>query len=270
MSSSRKSLTFDRNPLVLTEDPRKPVVIVDDLHVVYRVFPTGKRATRAQARSKLFRFGKNNIREVHAVKGVSFVVYEGETIGLIGSNGSGKSTLMAAIAGMTVAEQGRVFASSRPTLLGVISTILPRISGERNIILGGMALGARKKEMAEAVPAITKFAGLEEFIDLPMRTYSAGMSARLRFAIAAHKDHEILIVDEALSVGDQQFQRRSEARVRELRERAGTVFLVSHIMETILETCNRVIWLEKGVIRMDGDPKKVTKAYTAFMDEISG
>jgi teichoic acid transport system ATP-binding protein len=269
MSSNRKKLTFDTVPLAVPTDLRRPVVIVDNLHVVYRIFPTGKRATKAQARSKLFRFGKNNIREVHAVKGVSFIVFEGETIGLVGSNGSGKSTLLSAIAGMTVAEQGRVFASSRPTLLGVISAILPRISGARNILLGGMALGASRADMVKATPAITKFAGLEDFIDLPMRTYSSGMSARLRFAIAAHKDHEILIVDEALSVGDQQFQKRSEARVRELREKAGTVFLVSHIMDTILETCNRVIWLEKGEIRMDGEPKMVTAAYTSYMNEIS-
>lgn len=269
MSSNKDKLTYATSPMAVPDDKRHPVVIVDNLHVIYRIFPTGKRATKAQARSRLFRFGGNNIREVHAVKGVSFIVYEGETIGLIGSNGSGKSSLMAAIAGMVVAEQGRVFASSRPTLLGVISAILPKISGERNIILGGMALGASKAQMVAATPAITKFSGLEDFIDLPMRTYSSGMSARLRFAIAAHKDHEILIVDEALSVGDQQFQKRSEARVRELREKAGTVFLVSHVMDTILETCNRVIWLEKGEIRMDGDPKKVTKAYTKYMDEIS-
>jgi teichoic acid transport system ATP-binding protein len=269
MSSSRNKPIFGSEPMAVPTDKRRPVVVVDNLHVVYRIFPTGKRATKAQARSKLFRFGKNNIREVHAVKGVSFVVYEGETIGLIGSNGSGKSSLMSAVAGMTVAEQGRVFANSRPTMLGVISAILPRISGERNIILGGMALGATKAEMQAAAPAITKFSGLEEFIDLPMRTYSAGMSARLRFGIAAHKDHEILIVDEALSVGDQQFQKRSEARVRELRERAGTVFIVSHVMDTILDTCNRVIWLEKGLIRMDGDPRKVTKAYSEYMDSIS-
>jgi teichoic acid transport system ATP-binding protein len=91
----------------------------------------------------------------------------------------------------------------------------------------------------------------------------------LKFAIAAHRDHDILIVDEALSVGDKQFQNRSEARMRQLRENAGTVFLVSHAMESILETCNRVIWLEKGLIRMDGAPKKVVAAYTQYMEEIS-
>jgi teichoic acid transport system ATP-binding protein len=126
-----------------------------------------------------------------------------------------------------------------------------------------------KKEMMGAVDAVAKFAGLEEFMDMPMRTYSSGMAARLKFAIAAHRDHDILIIDEALSVGDKQFLARSEARMRQLRDNAGTVFLVSHDMNSILETCNRVIWLEKGEIRQDGDPQEVVDAYSKYVDEIS-
>jgi len=102
-----------------------------------------------------------------------------------------------------------------------------------------------------------------------MRTYSSGMAARLKFAIAAHRDHDILIIDEALSVGDKQFLARSEARMRQLRDNAGTVFLVSHDMNSILETCNRVIWLEKGEIRQDGNPQEVVDAYSKYVDEIS-
>jgi teichoic acid transport system ATP-binding protein len=98
-------------------------------------------------------------------------------------------------------------------------------------------------------------------MDLPMRTYSSGMQARLKFAIAAAKQHEILIVDEALAVGDQRFRQRSEARIREIRENAGTVFLVSHSMKSIMDTCSRVIWINKGVLEMDGDPKEVVTAY---------
>jgi teichoic acid transport system ATP-binding protein len=131
-------------------------------------------------------------------------------------------------------------------------------------MLGCLAMGYRKKETAELAPAITEFAGLEEFIDLPMRTYSSGMSARLRFAIAASRNHDILIIDEALSVGDQQFRKRSEARMREMRDTAGTVFLVSHSIKSILDTCSRVIWLEKGVLKMDGDPLEVCKAYNRY------
>lgn len=247
---------------------RNPVVVVDGVDVIYRVYTTGKLARRRQTRDGVLQ--KNSkIRTVHAVKNVSFTVYEGETVGIIGSNGSGKSTLMRAMSGLMRVQGGKVFATSRPTLLSVGAALMPNLSGERNIVLGGMALGSTKAEMLAAVDAVSEFSGLEEFIDLPMRTYSAGMSARLRFAIAAYKDHEILVIDEALAVGDEQFRIRSEARVREMREKAGTVFLVSHSMQSILDTCNRVIWLEMGELRMDGDPKKVTDAYTDYMQSIS-
>jgi teichoic acid transport system ATP-binding protein len=247
---------------------RKPVVIVDGVHVIYKVYASGKRVTRGQGKNGIFS-KTTNLREVHAVKGVSFTVYEGESIGIVGSNGSGKSTLLRAISGLTPTDGGSIYAIARPTLLGVGGALLPNISGERNILLGGMAMGESRKDMEKAIDEIAEFAGLQEFIDLPMRTYSSGMAARLKFAISAHRDHDILIVDEALSVGDKQFQNRSEARMRQLRENAGTVFLVSHSMESILETCNRVIWLEKGEIRMDGAPKKVVAAYSKYMEDIS-
>lgn len=245
---------------------RKPVVIIDDVHIIYKVFASGKRATGNSARNGLFS-KKSNLREVHAVKGVSFTVYEGDTIGIIGSNGSGKSSLMRALAGLTPVDKGAIYSNARPTLLGVGAALLPNLSGEKNILLGGMAMGFAKKDIENSVDEVAKFAGLEEFIDLPMRTYSAGMSARLRFAIAAHRDHDILIIDEALSVGDLEFRRRSEARMREMRDNAGTVFLVSHSMKSIEDTCNRVIWIEKGVLMMDGAPKKVIKAYTDSITE---
>ncbi len=168
---------------------------------------------------------------------------------------------MRAIAGLPPTSGGAIYSSARPTLLGVGAVLMPNLSGEKNIVLGGLALGFSRKQILEDVDKITKFAGLEEFIDLPMRTYSSGMSARLRFSIAASRDHEILIVDEALAVGDQEFRTRSEARMREMRDRAGSLFLVSHSMKSILDTCNRVIWIEKGTLMMDGDPQTVVDAY---------
>lgn len=273
-------------------DPsRTPAVVVDDVQVVYRVYASGKRASGAAkgkgagGLARLVKFarrkasnkkaapkrgkglGRSNLREVHAVKGVSFVVYEGESVGIVGSNGSGKSSLMRVIAGLTQPTSGAVYAAARPTFLGVGAAMLPNLSGEKNILLGGMALGFSKREIEAKVPEVAEFAGLEEFIDLPMNTYSSGMSARLRFSIAAAKKHEILIVDEALAVGDRQFRKRSEARMRDMRDDAGTVFLVSHSMKSILDTCTRVIWLEKGELLMDGDPQTVVDAYTQAMDE---
>lgn len=244
----------------LTLDPnRRPAVMVDELHVVYRAYGSGKVARNTQG--GLLSRTRRGVREVHALKGVSFVAYENESIGVIGSNGSGKSTMMRAIVGLTPPESGAVFASSRPNMLGVGAALLPDLSGEDNIVLGGLALGFSKKEIAGLRDQIVAFAELEEFIDLPMRTYSSGMQARLKFAIAASKQHEILIIDEALSVGDRRFRDRSESRIREMRDAAGTIFLVSHSMNSIRSTCNRTIWLNKGELVMDGETEEVVSAY---------
>ena len=241
----------------------KPVVVVDDVHVIYKVFGTGKKARGVKDPQAK----KTRMREVHAVKGVSFVVYEGETVGIVGSNGSGKSSLMRAIAGLFPATKGAVYTFAKPTMLGVGAALLPNLSGEKNIMLGGLALGFDKKEIAAASQSIINFSGLKDFIDLPMRTYSQGMSARLRFSIAAAKKHDILIIDEALAVGDRQFRMKAEEKIRQMRQEAGTVFLVSHNMKSIQDTCNRVIWLEKGELLMDGDPKEVCDAFIAAMDK---
>lgn len=242
-------------------DGRRPVVVVENLHVRYKVYSSGKSAGGASGR-KLFTKTRG-LREVHAVKGVSFTAYANESIGVIGSNGSGKSTLMRSIVGLTPPSEGAVYASSRPNLLGVGAALIPDLSGDKNITLGGLALGYTRKEVEQMREEIVAFAELEDFIDLPMRTYSSGMQARLKFAIAASKEHEILIVDEALAVGDARFRKRSEAKIREIRENAGTVFLVSHSMKSIRDTCSRVIWLNKGVLEADGSPEDVIKAYEA-------
>ncbi|WGT47004.1 ABC transporter ATP-binding protein [Tessaracoccus lacteus] len=240
-------------------DRGAPVVVVDDLHVKYRVYATGRAA---KDRSGLLAKTRG-IREVHALKGVSFVAYENESIGVIGSNGSGKSTLMRALTGLTPPASGAVYARSRPNLLGVGAALLPNLSGARNIILGGLALGYTRSEVKELEPGIVDFAELGESIDLPMRTYSSGMQARLKFSIAAARQHDILIIDEALAVGDRRFRKRSEARIREIAETAGTIFLVSHSMGSIRDTCQRTIWLNKGTLMMDGPTDEVIEAYEA-------
>jgi teichoic acid transport system ATP-binding protein len=242
-------------------ETRKPVVVVDDLHVKYRVFASGKAVKRA--RGGLLQTSRRGLREVHALKGISFTAYENESIGIIGSNGSGKSTLMRAVTGLTPPESGAVYASSRPNLLGVGAALIPDLSGERNIVLGGLALGLSRAEVDDLRDKIVEFSELQEFIDLPMRTYSSGMQARLKFAIATIKQHEILIVDEALSVGDRGFRAKSENRIREIRDNAGTVFLVSHSMNSIRDTCTRTIWLNRGELMMDGPTAEVVAAYEA-------
>jgi teichoic acid transport system ATP-binding protein len=241
---------------------RKPTVVVDGLHVKYRVYATG---TRAKERTKLLKSSVSirRMREVHALKGVSFTAHEGEAIGVVGHNGSGKSTLLKAIAGLTPAASGAIWADSNPTLLGVNAAMINELSGERNVILGGLALGLSPEEIREQYDGIVNFAGIGDFIDLPMRTYSSGMQARLRFAIAASVSHRVLLIDEALAVGDKAFQQRSEQRIRELRAQAGTVFLVSHSMASVLDTCQRALWIDHGTLKMDGPAAEVVAAYEA-------
>lgn len=239
---------------------RRPVVVADDVHVEYKVLATGKRATGLDAGRRLMQRSRTT-RTVHALRGVSFTAYENDSIGVIGSNGSGKSTLMRAIVGLTPTSQGAIYASARPSLLGVGAALIKELSGERNVILGGLALGLSVEEIEERYDEIVDFSGIREFIELPMRTYSSGMTARLKFAIATARDHEILIVDEALAVGDKAFRDRSEARIREIRDNAGTVFLVSHSMRSIYDTCNRVLWIDRGVLMMDGAPEDVIPEY---------
>ncbi|MEV6126366.1 ABC transporter ATP-binding protein [Streptomyces violaceusniger] len=245
---------------------RVPTVIADDVHIVYRVNggPKGKGSATAALSRLLGRKNAPGMREVHAVRGVTFVAYKGESIGLIGSNGSGKSTLLKAVAGLLPTERGKVYTNGQPSLLGVNAALMNDLTGERNVILGGLAMGMSREQVRERYQGIVDFSGINEkgdFITLPMRTYSSGMAARLRFSIAAAKDHDVLMIDEALATGDRKFQKRSEARIRELRQEAGTVFLVSHNNKSIRDTCDRVLWLEKGELLMDGPTDEVIKAY---------
>ncbi|MFD5102516.1 ABC transporter ATP-binding protein [Streptomyces albidochromogenes] len=230
------------------QDARTPTVIADDVHITYRVH-SGRTA-----------------REVHAVKGVTFVAHRGEAIGLIGSNGSGKSTLLKAVAGLLPPARGRVYTRGQPSLLGVNAALMNELTGERNVVLGGLAMGMTRRQIRERYQRIVDFSGIDDkgdFSTLPMRTYSSGMAARLRFSIAAAKSHDVLMIDEALATGDAAFQRRSKARIAELRATAGTVFLVSHHHRTVTETCDRALWLEAGVLRMDGPAADVVAAYEA-------
>ncbi|MFD7918494.1 ABC transporter ATP-binding protein [Streptomyces sp. NPDC059740] len=246
-----------------------PTVIADGVHIIYKVHgTTSGRGSATSALSRIMRRGASaGTREVHAVRGVSFVARQGEAIGLIGSNGSGKSTLLRAIAGLLPPAHGRVYTNGQPSLLGVNAALMNDLTGEKNVLLGGLAMGMSREEVRERYDGIVDFSGINEkgdFISLPMRTYSSGMAARLRFSIAAAKNHDVLMIDEALATGDRKFQKRSEARIRELRKEAGCVFLVSHNNKSIRDTCERTLWLEKGELRMDGPTEDVLKEYEAF------
>ena len=232
----------------------EPTVIVDGLHVVYRVYSAGGRGTASTALFRIIgRKTRPTIREVHAIRGMSFVAYRGDAIGIIGRNGSGKSTLLRAIAGLLPPEDGTVYTICDASLLGVNAALMEDLTGERNVVLGCLAMGMTKAEIKTKYADIVDFSGVGEFINLPMKTYSSGMGSRLRFAIAAAKDYEILLIDEALATGDAEFRVKSHARIDELRKKAGTVFLVAHDLEEVEDTCNRVIWLDRGKIVEQGE-----------------
>ncbi|MEU1883049.1 ABC transporter ATP-binding protein [Streptosporangium sp. NPDC020072] len=244
-----------------------PTVIVDDLHIIYRVYGAASDSEKGNAANALMRLvkrqGRPEMKEVHAVRGVSFVSYHGDAIGIIGRNGSGKSTLLRAIAGLLPPHSGAVYTDGQPSLLGVNAALMRELTGERNIVLGCYAMGMTPSQVKERYDDIVDFSGIGEFVQFPMSTYSSGMGARLRFAIASAKAHDVLLIDEALATGDREFKRKSQERIMQMREEAGTVFLVAHNLDVIEETCNRVIWLHKGKIKMDGDPKTVLAAYNA-------
>ena len=233
-------------------------VMADDVSITYRM-RVGKRS-----RKSMLGLAPKRERVVEAVKNVSFTARNGEVIGVIGTNGSGKSTLMRAIAGLEAPTSGHVYASSKPVLLNIGASLIKDLSGEKNILLGCLAMGMSIDEARAVQPEIIEFSGLGESIESPMRTYSSGMSARLRFSIATSVPREILLIDEALSVGDAEFKKKSAARIEEMKGAAGTVFLVSHSMKSIKNSSTRVLWMNKGVLTADGAPDEVVKEYQAL------
>jgi teichoic acid transport system ATP-binding protein len=233
-------------------------VVCDRVSISYTIFQEA-RVGLQQVVSRGFRGRKK--REIKAVRDVSFSVRAGESIGMVGGNGAGKSTLLAGIAGLLPITKGAVYARSRPTLLGVAAALQPALSGRRNILLGGLALGLSRREIDAKANEIIEFSGLQDFIDLPMRAYSSGMRARLQFSIASAVAPDILLIDEALAVGDRQFKRRSANRIDDIRENAGTIFLVSHNLNEIRRSCTRALWIDHGRLIMDGGANEVVDAY---------
>ena len=254
-----------------TRELGDPCLIVDNVHVKYRVFG-GKRRAAAETSPtfvrRLLRRTSDHMgpaKEIHALRGVSFMARHGEAIGVIGRNGSGKSTLLRAIAGLLPLADGAVYVDGQASLLGVNAALMQGLTGERNIMIGGLALGLSKQEVRDRFDEIVEFAGIGDFVYMPMQSYSSGMGARLRFAISSAAQPDILLIDEALATGDAEFRAKSKARIDEIRGHAGTVFLVSHSLMAIQQMCSRVLWIHEGQLRMDGPTEEVCKAYAAFI-----
>lgn len=239
-------------------DPSLLAVSVDGAHVHYRVFEDNAYSLREFLRS-----GPRQARDVHALKGVNLDVAVGESVGVVGSNGSGKSTLLRTIAGVQPVTNGKVLVRGEAHLLGVGAALKPLLSGYRNVLLGGLAMGLSRSEVESRIGDVIEFAGLADSINLPMNTYSVGMRSRLAFAIATLRVPDVLLVDEALAVGDRVFRERSLERLRSVRDEAGAVVLVTHNLNEIRETCSRAVWLERGEVQADGDVDDVLKAYAS-------
>jgi len=237
-------------------------VSVRRLSVHYRVSSTeaGIRPTSRRQRIAS-RLGWTPTVTVRAVDDVSFVARAGEAIGVVGQNGSGKSTLLRVLAGLETPTAGEVLATSTPVFLGVNAALMPELSGLDNVRLGLLAMGGTPREVRAAMPDVLELAGIGAAVHRPMKTYSSGMGARLRFAIAASARPEILLIDEALATGDAASKERGEARMTEIRRKAGTVFLVSHAAQTIEEMCTRAIWLHQGEMVLDGPAYETARAY---------
>lgn len=202
-----------------------------------------------------------------AIKDVSLDLYHGETLGVIGRNGVGKSTLLRLMAGIFKPDCGEIVteAGIKASLLALQLGFLPHLSGRENAVLSGMLLGLKRREILAKMEAIIEFAGLEEFIDKPIATYSSGMTARLGFAVAFQADPDILLVDEVLGVGDEEFRQKSTQAMRAKMQSNRTIVFVSHNIELVRQLCTRVVWVEEGVSRMSGTPAEVLPAYHQFM-----
>jgi teichoic acid transport system ATP-binding protein len=236
---------------------RKLSVSVREVDIDFEVFTDRRASLKARVLDRNAA-GKSVVR---AVRGISFDVYEGETVGVVGLNGSGKSTLLAAIAGVLPTSKGEILVSDEPRLMGVGSALIGEASGLRNIRLGCLALGMSKPEVEKRLEELAAFTELGDAIDRPLNTYSSGMRARVQFVVATAVAPRILLIDEALSVGDKDFRQKSRKRVEEIIDGAGTLFMVNHSLDELTNFCTRGIWLHEGQLVMDGPLNEVISAY---------
>ena len=224
----------------------------------------GKRSQFATLKSALL---KRKIvptpgASVRALRDVSFSIHRGEAFGIVGRNGSGKSTLLKLISGILKPTSGRVVVTGRiAALIELGAGFHPEITGRENIYINGIMLGLTRREIESRFDQIIEFSGIRQFIDQPVKTYSSGMYVRLGFAVAVHVDPDILLIDEVLSVGDEEFSAKCTAKIQEMKYRGVTLVFVTHQLDQVRNLCDRAVWLERGEIAAAGDPTRVVDAY---------
>lgn len=217
------------------------------------------------------RMGLRRKHVTEALSDISFYVRRGETLGLIGRNGSGKSTLLTLLTGIYQPDRGVIHRHcDRIALLSLSVGFDLQLSGADNLILSCMMLGYSKRQALEHYDEIVEFAGLEEFMQQPLKAYSSGMKARLGFAVGIKMEADLLLIDEALGTGDAAFKQKASKIMRERIMSDQSVIFVSHSLGNVAELCQRVIWLEDGVIKLEGEPEPVLEQYMQFMSEAEG
>ncbi len=247
------------NEIIHANEPGS--IVVDDVTMTFNIakeqFNSLKEYFIALTRHEL------KFKPFHALKNVSFTIEPGESVGLVGTNGSGKSTMLKIIAGVLSPSEGRVEVNGNIAPLIELGAGFDReLTARENIYLNGALLGYRKEFIDENFDRIVEFAELQNFMDMPLKNYSSGMVARIAFSIATITEPDLLIVDEALSVGDKFFREKCERRINELvNSKNVTVLFVSHSVDQVKRVCDRCIWIEKGDLRMDGPAKEVADAY---------
>jgi ABC-type polysaccharide/polyol phosphate transport system ATPase subunit len=236
------------------------LIVVDGLWKKFRLFTDrnqsvkGQLVTRSRARYKDF----------WALKDASFTVESGESLGIIGANGCGKSTLLKCLTGIYQPTKGKVAIDGRVSaLIELGAGFHPELTGRENIFLNSSILGLNQKEIRNRLDDIVEFAGLEDFIDSPVKVYSSGMTVRLGFAVAANADPDILLVDEVLAVGDEAFQQKCFEHLARFKRNGGTIVLVSHALDQIRQVCDRAIWINKGEVQVDAPSATSINAYLA-------
>jgi ABC-2 type transport system ATP-binding protein len=236
---------------------------VVEVHNVWKGFRMSKErsAMLKETFINLFR-GGNKYEEFWALRGISFSVKRGEAVGIIGRNGAGKSTLFKVMCGTLWPEKGKIKINGRiSALIELAAGFHPELTGIENIYLNGAIYGMSKKEVERKLSDIIEFSGLDRFIHFPIRTYSSGMYARLGFSLAINVDADILLIDEVLAVGDAEFREKCSDKIKQMKHKGITVVYVSHNLNSIVNICDRAIWLDMGEIKLEGKPQRIVDEY---------
>ncbi len=237
-------------------------IIVEEVSKVFRISTTPVTSLK----ERLLGMGRNHYQEFPALNDVGFTIEQGETVGILGHNGSGKSTLLKCIAGILTPSSGQVLVRGRlASLLELGAGFHPDLTGRENVFINAAFLGMPRKEIAARFDEIVDFAGLEQFIDEPVKHYSSGMYVRLGFAVAVNLDPDVLLVDEVLAVGDEVFQLKCMSRIKQFQDEGRTIVLVTHAAETVRQVCNRAIVLDHGNMVIDDEPGKAIRVFREYL-----